>query len=435
MPVYGNTTLHGQSVSNAFFWAISRSQDMTLVHDWLPSSGQGYGTEYRYIRGPGADGNFRFYRLSEKATADRPERQSFEVRANAIQRLPGNLSAKANIDYFSDVTVQQSYQMDFYNATLRNRTYGGNLAGAWGRNNASFTYDQNEVFYGTDNSLTVGARPRISYRLSPTPIIGNSLFFTASSEYAALSRVEKFGTSKNDFSLSRYDVTPAIQFPFTALAVPDRALVAGVAQHLLHRGYVPHPAARRSVALRPGAGERAAAPEVFHDAVAHPRAGLLEGVEHAGQRLRRSLQAPDRTRGDDFAQHDVRQHEHHQARRLRLHLRRHDARHLRPDQPLPGQAPHRRHDEERRADDPHAGIPQRHGAAVLLHEPERQPVSTATTAAASSAVRRATTRRSRWPCARARPSDSTPRCAWNTARRKTRSKRFPPMAPCSSVRG
>jgi LPS-assembly protein len=215
MPVYGNTTLHGQSVSNAFFWAISRSQDMTLVHDWLPSSGQGYGTEYRYIRGPGADGNFRFYRLSEKATADRPERQSFEVRANSIQRLPGNLSAKANVDYFSDVSVQQSYQMDFYNATLRNRTYGGNLAGAWGRNNASFTYDQNEVFYGTDNSLTVGSRPRISYRLSPTPIIGNSLFFTASTEYAALSRVEKYGNQKNDFSLTRYDVTPAIQFPFT----------------------------------------------------------------------------------------------------------------------------------------------------------------------------------------------------------------------------
>jgi lipopolysaccharide assembly outer membrane protein LptD (OstA) len=217
MPVYGNTTLHGQSVSNAFFWAINRSQDMTLVHDWLPSSGQGYGTEYRYIRGPGADGNFRFYRLSESATGARPERQSFEVRANAIQRLPAGLSAKANVDYFSDVTVQQSYQMDFYNATLRNRTYGGNLAGAWGRNNASFTYDQNEVFYGTENSLTVGARPRISYRLSPTPIIGNSLFFTASSEYAALSRIEKYGDQKTDYSLSRYDVTPAIQFPFTAL--------------------------------------------------------------------------------------------------------------------------------------------------------------------------------------------------------------------------
>ncbi len=235
MPVYGNTTLHGQSVSNAFFWAISRSQDMTLVHDWLPSSGQGYGTEYRYIRGPGADGNFRFYRLSESATADRPERQSFEVRANAIQRLPGGLSGKANVDYFSDVTVQQSYQMDFYNATLRNRTYGGNLAGAWGRNNVSFTYDQNEVFYGTDNSLTVGSRPRVSYRLSPTPIIGNSLFFTVSSEYAGLSRIEKFGDVEERLqpdALRRHAGDPV---PVHALAVPDRALVAGVAQHLLHR--------------------------------------------------------------------------------------------------------------------------------------------------------------------------------------------------------
>ena len=37
MPVYGNIDVRGQSVSNAFFWAINRSQDMTLVHDWLPS--------------------------------------------------------------------------------------------------------------------------------------------------------------------------------------------------------------------------------------------------------------------------------------------------------------------------------------------------------------------------------------------------------------
>ena len=31
IPTYGSTTLRGQSISNAFFWAINRSQDATVV--------------------------------------------------------------------------------------------------------------------------------------------------------------------------------------------------------------------------------------------------------------------------------------------------------------------------------------------------------------------------------------------------------------------
>ena len=31
LPVYGNSTLRGHSISNAFFWAIDRSQDLTIL--------------------------------------------------------------------------------------------------------------------------------------------------------------------------------------------------------------------------------------------------------------------------------------------------------------------------------------------------------------------------------------------------------------------
>ncbi len=67
LPTYGRSTYQGQSVSNAFFWAISRSQDLTVMHDWFTSRGQGYGTEYRWIRSGAANGNIRAYRLSQKA--------------------------------------------------------------------------------------------------------------------------------------------------------------------------------------------------------------------------------------------------------------------------------------------------------------------------------------------------------------------------------
>ena len=43
MPTYGTSTLRGQSIHNAFFWAINRSQDATLLHDWFSKTGQGFG--------------------------------------------------------------------------------------------------------------------------------------------------------------------------------------------------------------------------------------------------------------------------------------------------------------------------------------------------------------------------------------------------------
>ena len=51
-----SSTLRGQSLSNAFFWAIARSQDATFMHDWFSKTGQAVGGEYRYMLGGGLAG-------------------------------------------------------------------------------------------------------------------------------------------------------------------------------------------------------------------------------------------------------------------------------------------------------------------------------------------------------------------------------------------
>ena len=45
IPSYGASTIRGQTLSNAFFWAINRSQDLTVLHDWFSKTGQGVGTD------------------------------------------------------------------------------------------------------------------------------------------------------------------------------------------------------------------------------------------------------------------------------------------------------------------------------------------------------------------------------------------------------
>src|SRR6202007_2741052 len=68
IPTYGSSTLNGHSITNQFFWAINRSQDATIEHDWYSKTGQAIGGEYRYVRGPGSQGRSQFSFLNEHPT-------------------------------------------------------------------------------------------------------------------------------------------------------------------------------------------------------------------------------------------------------------------------------------------------------------------------------------------------------------------------------
>jgi LPS-assembly protein len=234
IPIYGTSTLRGQSISNAFFWAINRSADATFLHDYYSKTGQQYGSEFRYISDPTSNGTFRFSRLQERQTDTTPERNSFTIRANSVQHLGGGLTARANIDYFSDVAVQQQYQQDVYSATLRTRTYGGNLTGNWGRDSFSATVDRNEIFYGAEDSTAIGGAPRFTYRRAPTPLFGKSspLFFTGSAEYVGLTRIETVNNKPTDYSLTRMDVSPQLQLNVTNL--PYLTFRAAATYHETH---------------------------------------------------------------------------------------------------------------------------------------------------------------------------------------------------------
>jgi len=165
------------------------------------------------------------YRLNERDSTfeqngvpiTQPARKSFEIRTNVVQGLPGGFKARGSVDYFSDVTVQQQYQMDIYNATLRTRNYQGNVSGSLGRGNSiSGTYGINEIFYGGEDSQTIGGRPRIQYNRALTKLGSLPLYFTANGEYANIVRYDSSNDVKiNDQGLTRYDASPSLQFPLT----------------------------------------------------------------------------------------------------------------------------------------------------------------------------------------------------------------------------
>ncbi len=221
LPTYGRSTYQGQSVSNAFFWAISRSQDLTIMHDWFTSRGQGYGSEYRWVRSGTANGNIRAYRLSQKAGTingiELPEAQSTLIDGSINQNLPFGLVGRARINYSSQLTLNQFYSRDLFNATQGTSSATGNISGSWSFVNTSLTAARTENFFNASDSIVTGSLPSLTASISSRKLGRLPVFFALQSEATRVLFVQKNATTEADDSLNKIDITPTLRAPISNL--------------------------------------------------------------------------------------------------------------------------------------------------------------------------------------------------------------------------
>ena len=225
LPTYGRSTYRGSSISNAFFWAISRSQDVTFMHDWFMSRGQGMGTEYRYVRSGQSQGDFRYYYLKEKESTvstsrgavTEPARTSYQLNANVSQGLPLGLRGRARVDYFSNITAQQLYNNNLYQQQFSTRAVGGGVSGAWRGLSVSGTFQRTESFYNSNDSFVNGQTPGVvasfsGQRLGPLPV-----YASVNLDASRVLYQQKSGASIADWGLGKVDLLPSLRAPLSSL--------------------------------------------------------------------------------------------------------------------------------------------------------------------------------------------------------------------------
>src|SRR5688572_22229552 len=225
MPSYGSSTYKGQTISNAFFWAINRSQDATFLHDWFSKTGQAIAGEYRYVSIAGT-GNLRTDFLNERPatfvgtdgeTTDQEGRRTFRANGNLSQSLGGSWYAQARADYSSDLTVDRLYDSDIARASRRNRSYGGSVSGTTKGLRVTGTYDRNEYFAENATSSLRGAAPRINISRPDRLLPGLPVYASVNAEYVRIEQKE-FKPDRSlerdrSLGLDRVDIVPAIRFP------------------------------------------------------------------------------------------------------------------------------------------------------------------------------------------------------------------------------
>jgi LPS-assembly protein len=224
LPTYGTSTVRGQSISNAFFWAINRSQDATLFHDWFTRTGTGMGSEYRYIAGLQSAGNVRLYRFNQHETryeqsgATLPAKTSYEFTGAVTQALGGRARARMRLDYFSDVFTQQIYHQNIYQASRRSRIVEAGASDVFGPLATTLLYQRNETFDSDERSVLYGSTPKLTAILAPQQLFGAPIYASLNSEYGYLPyRNVTNNVVTLDNSLSRMDLAPSVRMPLSRL--------------------------------------------------------------------------------------------------------------------------------------------------------------------------------------------------------------------------
>jgi LPS-assembly protein len=226
LPTYGSSTLRGQAISNAFFWAIGRSHDATFFHDWYTRTGQGAGAEYRYVAGQGSYGNVRLYHLDQHqaefvqsgSTTVLPAESTYQIIGAGNQAVGTAIRLHQRIDYTSSVVTKQLYQQDLYQASNASSTVEAGATGSWGALTTGALFQRTETIIDADSSQQYGSSPRLTAAVAPQRLFGLPVYGSVNSEYAYLPfRKIEDGEVSDDKSLARFDVLPTMRAALSRL--------------------------------------------------------------------------------------------------------------------------------------------------------------------------------------------------------------------------
>src|SRR5256885_12084130 len=109
----------------------------------------------------------------------------------ASQMFRGRISPLGVVDSFASLREAQSFNTNYVNTYVNQRSFGGNGVGAWGAYSMNATVDHTESFSSETASATYGSWPKIAFNRNEKLIPGTPLYFSVSGEYASLLRNQR----------------------------------------------------------------------------------------------------------------------------------------------------------------------------------------------------------------------------------------------------
>jgi lipopolysaccharide export system protein LptA len=195
-PEFGFSKRSGTILSDAWYWAMSRSQDSTVYLDYMSKAGIGVGTEYRYVPSATGRGMFTGYFIRDQVAAEEHKpgvpTDRWLIDYTHTQQLSNEWHLIANANFVSDFDYYLDFERDIRLAStpqaLSNayltRSWGFYSLNMWGERRQQLVQDPvlpsayGQPFIATVNhSITRWIEPEIEFRGRRQRLGDTPLFF------------------------------------------------------------------------------------------------------------------------------------------------------------------------------------------------------------------------------------------------------------------
>jgi LPS-assembly protein len=217
LPTYSTSTLRGHGLSNAFFWAIGRSHDATIYHDYFSKSGQGVAAQYRFASAPGSNGELRVNMMDEKEQRDangnlqRTGHRSYDIRGQMNSLLPRGFRFIGRANYFTDVSSIQLYQQDLFDLSRHDRYFNGSITRNFRYYRFQALAERRDVYTDRTTAQRRGRLPQVNFWVSGLRV-KNLLQFGFDGEVAGIENIPNISQPATSTSLWRADARPTVRF-------------------------------------------------------------------------------------------------------------------------------------------------------------------------------------------------------------------------------
>ena len=228
IPALGTSTRKGFKLSQSFFWAISRTADLTVTYEHFAEAGSGFAGNFRHTLTDSANGYLRAYYLpgrerteEELAAGKKSFEGGFSVSGEHIQTLSNGFVIRVGADFISSTQFARDFQDDVNRFLQRSSYLNGEINKSWGATTLSVVANSTERF-NSDTASTVGRKlPMARFSLRSTQVAG-PIYVALQSSAARLQKLQRFENRKGEAkeeggSYSRLDAFPEVAVQMTQI--------------------------------------------------------------------------------------------------------------------------------------------------------------------------------------------------------------------------
>jgi LPS-assembly protein len=206
IPEIGTNTSKGFSISNAFYWAISPSQDTTLRHTFYQKRGHKFDLEYRYVYSEDTAGDFAGQYIRDALDNE----ENIRLAWNHRHHLPYNITGRIALNWTSDKQFDEKFETRFEDRTQQYLTSEMSLTRNFSQHAIRLVFNRLDDLRPGNEDLVTQRIPELQITSQQQRLFGSPLYL---SQMTQIARLQRKGKEKEELDFVRADIHPTLSLP------------------------------------------------------------------------------------------------------------------------------------------------------------------------------------------------------------------------------